>query len=519
MAITKLSTRLNELHGVSCPDKYWRILIGPWLFNYILVLFDRYKRLEKALDTFPSLYTYVLPKEKGSLVSYSIDDFMFGGFGKVRNDLYNHLLFSIIAHEICPENIIEKDYGCEIKANVIRRGWKRKIFNVLKSPIDKGFRGSILLNEMYHISLKELFMLKVKTGFNRLNFVEMFGSSLPDNMLLIDKYSKDMRTTLKINCTGSGFESILFKTIPEAIPICYIEDYRYHKNKIKTMDNLKFIGAVVGWNYNDVFKFYSAESLLKGATLAEFQHGGGHGLSRFDSTYTSASEKDIFYSWGWTDKKRKNVKPLPSPYLSRLINTYTGRLNKILMVGTDVERYIYKINDSLFPDDKTVYFHDKMRFLAALKKTPRSRIMYRPGKEVGWKEVDYIMTICPTIEIVKKKKLMHWMQNAKVVVSDYSGTSFLEALIINVPTVLFWDHEVFLMRSDAEPYLQALRDAGILYKDPVSAAEKVNEIYDNPGEWWLSDKVQDARKEFCRRFAYARRDWIDVWVKELRKFN
>ena len=74
------------------------------------------------------------------------------------------------------------------------------------------------------------------------------------------------------------------------------------------------------------------------------------------------------------------------------------------------------------------------------------------------------------------------------------------------------------MRPDAEPYFQALRDAGILYKDPVSAAEKVNEIFDNPGEWWLSNRVQDAREEFCDRFAYARKDWLEVWVKELKKF-
>lgn len=519
MTITELSTRLNKLHGVSCPDKYWRILIGHWLFNYITVLFDRYKRLEKALDTFPSLYTYVLPKEQCSLVSYSIDDFMIEGSGKVRGDLYNHFLFSTIAHEVCPGNIVEEDCGYELKVNIVRRGWKRKIFNMLKSPIDKGFRGPILLNEMYHISLKELFMLKVKTGFNRMNFVEMTDFLLPDNMLLKDKYSKDMRETLKINCIGPGFESILFKTIPESIPICYIEDYRYHKSKIKTMAKLKFIGSLVGWNYNEIFKFYSAESLLKGATLAEFQHGGGYGIHRFATPCTQAYEKDIFYSWGWTDKKIKNVKPLPSAYLSRLINTYTGRLNKILMVGTGVERYIYRLDAALFPDDITVYFHDKMRFLAALKKTPQSRIMYRPGREFGWKEVDYIMDVYPTIEIVKKKKLIHWMQNVNVVVIDYFATTFLEALIINVPTVLFWDHEVFLMSSDAEPYFQVLRDVGILYKDPVSAAEKVNEIFEDPGEWWLSDKVQGARKEFCDRFAYARRDWIDVWVKELRKFK
>jgi len=517
-AITKLSIRLNELHGVSCPDKYWRILIGSWLFHYIMILFDRYKRLVIALDTFPSLYTYVLPKEKCSLVSYSTDDFLFR-FGKVKGDLYNHLLFSIIAHEICPENIIEKDCGYELQTNVIKRGWKRRIFNVLKSPIDNGFRGYILLNEMYHISLKELIFLKVKTGFNRLNFVEMFGSSLSDNMLLKDKCSKNMRAALKINYTDNGFESILFKTIPEAIPVCYIEDYRYYKDKIKTIDNLKFIGSMVGWTYNEIFKYYSAESLLKGATLAEFQHGGGYGFFAILPKMIQSLEKDIFYSWGWTDKKKSNAKPLPSPYLSRLINTYTGRINKILMVGATVWRFKHGIDTVLFPDDVVSYFHEKNRFLKALKRPLQNKFMYRPGKEVGWKEIDYIMSVSPAAQIVRKKKLVYWMQKAKVVVVDHPHTSFLEALTINVPSVFYWDHEVFLMNSDAEPYFQALKDAGILYSDPVSAAEKANEIFDNPLEWWLSDKVQDVRKEFCSRFAYARRDWIDVWVKEFRKFK
>jgi hypothetical protein len=50
---------------------------------------------------------------------------------------------------------------CERKINVVRRGWKRKIYNVLESSIDKGFRGYILLNDMCLISFKELLMLKL----------------------------------------------------------------------------------------------------------------------------------------------------------------------------------------------------------------------------------------------------------------------------------------------------------------------------------------------------------------------
>jgi putative transferase (TIGR04331 family) len=138
--------------------------------------------------------------------------------------------------------------------------------------------------------------------------------------------------------------------------------------------------------------------------------------------------------------------------------------------------------------------------------------------EAGWKEIDSIKKLFPEMKIVVKGVLTDLMKKARITVVDYPGTSFLEALVINVPTVLYWDHDIFLMRPEAEPYFQLLRDAGILYKDPISAAKKVNEIFDNPMEWWCSNTVQKARKVFCDRFAYARKDWLDIWAKELRKF-
>jgi|TARA_B100000315_G_C14296148_1_gene459629 putative transferase (TIGR04331 family) len=63
-----------------------------------------------------------------------------------------------------------------------------------------------------------------------------------------------------------------------------------------------------------------------------------------------------------------------------------------------------------------------------------------------------------------------------------------------------------------------IRDAGILYKGLVRVAENVNGIFDDPEEWWHSNTVQNARKEFCDRFANSRKDWRDMWVREIRKF-
>jgi putative transferase (TIGR04331 family) len=192
--------------------------------------------------------------------------------------------------------------------------------------------------------------------------------------------------------------------------------------------------------------------------------------------------------------------------------------NNIVLVGTAMYKFVRRFDSDYQPDDITYYFNSKKVFLDALLNKTKKNILYRPGREAGWEEIVGIKKNYPEIRYNSKSRLVDLMRKARIAVVDHPATSFLEALVINVPSVFYWDHDICLMRPEAEPYFQALRDVGILYKDPVSAAEKVNKIFDDPMEWWHSNTVQNARKEFCDRFAYARKDWLDVWVKELRKF-
>ena len=111
------------------------------------------------------------------------------------------------------------------------------------------------------------------------------------------------------------------------------------------------------------------------------------------------------------------------------------------------------------------------------------------------------------------------MKKVKIVVVDHPHTTFIEALTVNVPCIFYWDHEAYLMRPEAERYFELLRNAGILFKNPLSAAKKLSEIFDNPMEWWLEDSVQKARIEFCNRYAYTRKDWVKIWAAELRKVH
>jgi len=513
-----LANKMNLIHNVDYPEKYWRILSGSWLTHFILIYYDRYLRLKKALETCPEFYTSVLPEEKCNPVSYSVEDFTVGLNSKSRSEFHNYMIFSLFAHKICPGRTVEKDYIVETNINVIKKSWKRKLFNTTLLYINRILGGKILLSEMYQMSLNDLIRLRMRLGLNYINCFDLINEDIPNEDLLKETSSNELRGLLNIDAASDEFQSILFQVIPYAIPMSYVENFWYYVKMINNLPYHKVVVSAAGWNVNTFFQYYASESLMKGAKLIEVQHGGLYGCTLLLASETMALDKDFFFTWGWLGDGRNRCKPLPSPYLSSLKNTSVGKIDGLLFVGTSVARYKHRIDLVLFPDDIEKYFNDKKIFISKLPGTLIKKLMYKPRKDLGWNEVDFIKAINPYVEILISKPLTDWMKKIKIVVIDHPHTSFLESLTINVPTVLFWDHDIFLMRPEAEPYFQLLRDVGILYKNPEGAARKVNEIFENPKEWWHSNTVQNARKVFCDRFAYARKDWLDVWVRELRKF-
>jgi len=167
------------------------------------------------------------------------------------------------------------------------------------------------------------------------------------------------------------------------------------------------------------------------------------------------------------------------------------------------------------------YFEDKRTFFQNLTEEVRSKVLWRPSiHEYEWGgEAAVVREVCPNVNYVRKGSLVDWMKKTKLVVIDHPHTSFLEALAINVPCILYWDHEINLMRPEAERYFELLRNARVLFEDPVSAAKRLNEVFDDAICWWRSEEVQQARREFCEHFGYARKDWMKIWAEEFRRIH
>ena len=50
------------------------------------------------------------------------------------------------------------------------------------------------------------------------------------------------------------------------------------------------------------------------------------------------------------------------------------------------------------------------------------------------------------------------LTSMRISVSTYNGTSYLETLILNFPTIIFWDQNYWEIRKDAEPFFKSLEE-------------------------------------------------------------
>ena len=71
-----LSNILNEYHGTNHKIRYWRILLGHWLFRYVSVIFNRYFTLEHCLNQYKISGTTVFSRTHYHLATPDSDTFV-----------------------------------------------------------------------------------------------------------------------------------------------------------------------------------------------------------------------------------------------------------------------------------------------------------------------------------------------------------------------------------------------------------------------------------------------------------
>lgn len=508
-----LGEKLNFIHGTSHSNRYWRIVIGPWLFQYIHVLYDRYTSLRVALDQYSNFTTIGLSEDDYITPSNALDF-----TNLVCDDPYNLQLYTRIL------SVLGKDFprkNLKVITSPVLNPGKRKLRKLLGSFYNTIFK--VVQNNSCPIVIKQAY-------FSRFIELQLFfktGGKIWQDRNKIElplfPFNQQMRLKLSdLQLKDCEFEKLLIDMLFFDIPKSYIEGFLFISNEIDRYYPHKPIAifSAEAWYFEEVFKQWAAACAEKGTVLFGIQHGANYGsVACLPCEIHEVSITDVFYSWGWekTDLVSR-VLPLPATRLmGRKVMGANNQKEGILLATNCMPRYLYRFqNFKNYDNDE--YFSWQQRFAAALSSENRSKMRVRLyiqdyGSDCIQRWKDYYPEV----------PLENWdiyflesLENCRLHVSDHLASTFIDALVANKPTILFWNHQVFEVRPEAQPYYDELRYAGILYNTPEAAATAVNFFYTDVETWWNDPNLQVIRKKFCNIFAKTSPDAVNEWANKFK---
>ena len=508
--IVCIADELNSYHGCEHSVRYWEIIVGPWLMIFTQSVYDRWNSIDNVAKNYKISGTCQIEDEIPT--PYNFSDF----HNMAAGDYWNHYIFTKIIKHIKLNCAIEKLkpdqlYKTKQKSrnSISNFRFKNKVEKILHF-----FDFLSIFNKVFFVgsyfSIANQTKLLIKLGQVPTYIQKSPNLNEKDNLY---KYKRKKYVNFKIN-PENDFERFIEGVLPEQIPLIYVEGYSdmlCRVQKIWWPKSPKVVFTAANSIFDDFFKLWVASKIEKGTKLVIGQHGGLFGAGKWEATEDhDIAISDKYFSWGW---RGKGVRPLPSQKMINLNRSFSyNKKGCLLHVLGAVLRYSLRMFSATISSQMLKYIDDQILFIGLLDETIRGDLKLRSlDNEYGWNEVDRIKAHYPSLDQCHAKKIYRSMKSARLFIGTMNTTAPLEALAVNMPTILFWNPDHWELRERAMEDYDNLRKVGILHDTPESAAKMVNKVWDDPESWWRSDDTQKVRTEFCHKFVRMSHDWNSQW--------
>jgi len=512
----ELAAVLNQIHGVNFSTKYWRIVLGGWLFSFTQVFFDRWQTMTIAAESYTNLHLFRRSVSQDVSASHNTFEFLQG----INSDEWNERLYADIAerytavsvHTLRPTRT-DKKVSVQPTEEMTASPWTwPRIQRVIGA---RAVRASAWLCRIGPRALKPFSMhapyLRMPQRFK----LEILLGQVP----MVTSYTPLSETPANASWRSwrlhadpeDRFRSALASAVPEYLPTCYLEGYR--ESSEAWVGNgfpskARVIMTANSFSIDERWKYWAASQSEVGAKIVIAQHGGHYGAGAWNASQMSEiAMSDRYLSWGWSDADQPSVCPGPATRLIGMKKRPSKSDGICLQVTTSVERYHgLMLSMPLGPEFKH-YLDDQLEFAASLSTPVRTELIVRlPPQDFGWDLMARWDDADP--EIATDNGRLNFddlLKQTRLYVATYNATTFLESFTQGIPTVMFWNPKQWELADAAKPYFELLRQASILFDDPVSCAKHVNAIWEDVPGWWSTPQVSDAVRIFCTQYAYVGR--------------
>ena len=513
-----LARRLNKIHGVEFDEIFWKKCFSLSLLRYITFYYDLFQRCEDHFD--PALHdcnvisegSYYTPKDFAD----HRDFFQTTAFGQEQ-------IFSIYIHLFYPDlyKTINKKFSWPIvpstQNNIILK-IKNKLSRVTKDKIIQR-----LLKLIYKVSSPVVIITGSYFSPKNMNKVLRLGKG-KIRLITISKISynknslneKQREIMAQQEEDFDKFDKFFFESIKSSMPLSTIENfnstYKEYRSQLIKYNDLKYIinenwigdekaaiftaiaqqlGVKHIYNEHNFLQYQFLRNNLKYLfplvdrfiTLGWYKKGISVKLEKGGSLYEWATKK--------THKKNHNVLFISGPPAVK-VPEFSSSYGDF---GSYNAKKHLDFNDSFFSNLPQGILQDIVYRGYPLDKYPQSHFKYTM---VGYDQEKYLEKYSKCFKLIDSYTLTAkmLMLRSKLVVLDYLSTSYIESMIANIPTIFFWNKDIYLLEDGFADFYNNLISVGICHTSPIEAAKFIEKVIVNPDLWWLSPEVQRAKDQF-----------------------
>ena len=495
-----VATELNQKNGLQKSEEYWRVLTHHWLTAFFLNFVLREMIIDKAIAKYGHEELEVECLEvAGDFPFWTSNQFVYDG---VNSQGLNHWIFSEILKKKQPPRWKLK--WRSVQANEMfqqqkpaSKYWKLKVLLFLEE--------FLRFRRVYGVSLWKQHLLSIPLWFKS-------GPRLPRTYRQVEFPSPTV--------SDLDWAALLRKTTPRVLLEMSSQDSQF----LFFRKGLMVLCGTLLYSDED-WKVKLANFVENGGYYYTAQHGCNYGVALVHASLKwTESWRTKFLSWGWKEVQDYQLEAIPTsaPLLSNFIQKFQAIREKtdrrdIFYIGRDPNPFVYNLYPATQPNQLIRYREKKVEFFQRLKTELLAHVRYRPApfNPVSLRDRDYIRERFPKVPI-SEGPFHQDMFQSKLVVCDTPGTTYHICMAANIPVIGVWSSEEYLFVRQTREHFDGLKRAGVLFEDPLQAADKVNQVYTDVDQWWSSAEIQAARKKWNDRNARHSDKWLSEWFHLVR---
>lgn len=491
-----LARRLNALHGVDYPERFWKIAFGSWLYRHISVVYDKFATL-RQLDPDATSLTLLAPD------SYFAPNDHFEYMGCFCTDYGALQLASQYFRLFSAKDFPEARAECPCLQ--ARRGWTNHHNSVIVDgvndgplrdaprPPDQG-RARVALCSAYYPEpvIREL------AEKSRGEIVELF---LPPVIVPDTAPDKELRDRLVRRVSDDPFEIYLAETLAFCTPKIFVEYFpQYHEAYARHVASHSYEAIVTEcWDSFAPVTLYCALAKNGNATrLVLQQHGASLQWNFCHLQWQEEEVADTFLTTGFASDHPSGV---AGGFLTRERPGYRFSPEKTEIVHVATTRNPYHANwaTGLGGIRLLRYLQSVDTLIENLPQRLKPHYVLRARREEMLLDTERLWRVRERgLRLGADRDFLGLMTGSRIVVIDHISTGLAEILVNRIPFLFLF---VPGFHAIAEPHAHVFDElfaCKVAHDSPESLLGFLDSIYDDVEGWWMDAPVQRTMEKIMR---------------------